>query len=194
MEAAPQQTGPPGHVLPRGSWLPSAHDGARPPGLGARARSRPDRLDAELQHEDLLDRHGDSLYALAFTLVCDEAAATRAMTLGMIDLAHSVKRVPDKDVRRSLARNVYRRSKELAGETSSRTSHLPPAMVWLGQLARLQRACLALCVFGGHSYREAADLLGVPPKTVAELLTTGLREVGRLTVPTTTAHVVSSTH
>ena len=53
-------------------------------------------------------------------------------------------------------------------------------MVWLGQLAQLQRACLALCVFGGLTHREAADLLDVPPSTVAELLTAGLRELGRL--------------
>ena len=58
--------------------------------------------------------------------------------------------------------------------------HLPPVMVWLGQLAHLQRACLALCVFGGLTHREAADLLDVPPSTVAELLTAGLRELGQL--------------
>ena len=64
-------------------------------------------------------------------------------------------------------------------EPSGRPS-LPPVMVWLGQLAQLQRACLALCVFGGLTHREAADLLGVPPSTVAELLTAGLRELGHL--------------
>ncbi len=61
---------------------------------------------------------------------------------------------------------------------------LPPAMVWVSQLARLQRASLALCVFGGLTYREAAALLDVPPVTVADLLTAGLRELGRLAAGT----------
>ena len=66
-------------------------------------------------------------------------------------------------------------------------SHLPPVMTWLAQLAQLQRACLALCVFGGHTHREAADLLDVAPTTVAELLTAGLHELGNLAAagPTT---------
>ena len=131
--------------------------------------------------EDLWDLHGKSIYCARAPLLCDEAAATQAVTLGMTDFARSTESVSAKDARRSMARHVYWRSQELAGETSKRMLQLPPAMVWLGQLAQLQRACLALCIFGGHTYREAAGLLGVPPKTVAELLTAGLREVGRLT-------------
>jgi DNA-directed RNA polymerase specialized sigma24 family protein len=61
-----------------------------------------------------------------------------------------------------------------------RTLRLPPSMVWLGQLAQLQRACLALCLFGGHTHREAASLLGVPSMTVAGLLTSGLKDLGLL--------------
>jgi hypothetical protein len=151
---------------------------ARPPALRAHPPSRPDRLYAELHLADLWDRHGRSVYALACTLLGDEAAAIQAVTLGMNDLAQSTESVPAKDARRFMARHVYWRSKEFANEPF-RTLHLPPAMVWLGQLAQLQRACLALCVFGGHTHREAAGLLGVPAMTVAELLTAGLREVGR---------------
>jgi hypothetical protein len=134
---------------------------------------------AERQLEDLWDRHGRSVYALACTLLRDQEAATQAVRLGMTDLAHSTDSVSAKEARRSMARHVYWRSQGLASQTP-KTLHLPPAMVWLGQLAQLQRACLALCVFGGHTYQEAAGLLGVPPNTVAELLTAGLREVGRL--------------
>ena len=61
-----------------------------------------------------------------------------------------------------------------------RAAMLPPVMVWVSQLARLQRASLALCVYGGLTHREAAALLDVPPSTVADLLTAGLRELGRL--------------
>ena len=129
--------------------------------------------------EQLWDRHGGSVYALACALLGDEAAAVRAVTLAMVDLARSTDGESREDTLRLLARRVYRHSQEVPVEPSGRP-HLPPVMVWLGQLAQLQRACLALCVFGGHTYREAADLLDVPPSTVAELLTAGLRELGRL--------------
>lgn len=151
---------------------------ARTLALRAHPDSAPESVRTALQVEELWDRHGSSIYALACTLLGDETAAAHAVTQGMTDLARSAGTAPNNDTRRSWARHVYWRSQELAGQTS-RTPHLPPAMVWLGQLAQLQRACLALCLFGGHSHREAADLLGVPPMTVADFLTAGLREVER---------------
>jgi DNA-directed RNA polymerase specialized sigma24 family protein len=152
---------------------------ARPLALREHPQGGPESRTTALQLEDLWDHHGRSVYALACALLGDEAAATQAVTLGMTDLAHATESVSAKDARRSLARHVYWRSQELADETP-RTLHLPPPMVWLGQLAQLQRACLALCVFGGHTHRETAGLLGVAPMTVAELVTAALREVGRL--------------
>ena len=83
------------------------------------------------------------------------------------------------DARRSLARHVYWRTEELASERT-RTLRLPPAMVWIGQLAQLQRTCLALCLFGGLTHREAAALVGLSPMAVAGLLTSGLKELGQL--------------
>lgn len=133
--------------------------------------------------EDLWDRHGASVYALACALLGDETAAARAVTLGMTDLTRSGGSVSADEARRSWARHVYWRSQELAGETY-RTPDLPSTMVGLGQLAQLQRSCLALCLFGGHTRREVAALLGVSPTTVADLLTSGLREVGRLAAST----------
>ena len=129
--------------------------------------------------EKVWDRHGGSVYALACALLGDEAAAVRTVTLAMVDLALSTDAESHEDTLRFLARRVYRHSQEVAVEPSGKPG-LPPVMVWLGQLAQLQRACLALCVFGGLTHREAADLLGVPPSTVAELLTAGLRELGHL--------------
>ena len=85
--------------------------------------------------------------------------------------------VSTEEARRCLARHVYRHTQELAGETPG-AAQLPPVMVWVSRLARLQRASLALCVFGGLTHREAAALLDVPPSTVADLLTAGLRELG----------------
>jgi DNA-directed RNA polymerase specialized sigma24 family protein len=54
---------------------------------------------------------------------------------------------------------------------------LPPAMLWISQVALAQRTCLALCVFGGHTHREAAALLGLPQMAVASLLTSGLKQL-----------------
>ena len=105
----------------------------------------------------------------------------------MADLAHSDRGESTEEARRCLARHVYRHAEEPAGETSGAV-RLPPVMVWVSQLARLQRASLALCVFGGLSHREAAALLEVPPRTVADLLTAGLRELGRLAAAETATY------
>jgi DNA-directed RNA polymerase specialized sigma24 family protein len=129
--------------------------------------------------EELWDRHGGSVYALACALLGNEVAAAEVVRLAMADLARSVRGVSAEETRRCLVRQVYRHTQGHAGETSGAVM-LPPVMVWVSQLARLQRASLALCVFGGLTHREAAALLDVPPSTVADLLTSGLRELGRL--------------
>ena len=134
---------------------------------------------ATQQGEELWERHGRAAYALACVLLGDERAVTQTVTLAMTDLARSSVGASAGDDRRSLARHLYWRSEELASETT-RTLQLPPAMVWIGQLAQLQRTCLALCLFGGHTHREAAALVGLPPLAVASLLTSGLKELGQL--------------
>ena len=133
----------------------------------------------ERELEDLWDRHGGSAYALACALLGNEVAAAEAVRLAMSDLASSIRGVSTEEARRCLVRHVYRHAQEPADERSGAVL-LPPVMVWVSQLARVQRASLALCVFGGLTHREAAALLDVPPSTVADLLTAGLRELGRL--------------
>jgi DNA-directed RNA polymerase specialized sigma24 family protein len=97
----------------------------------------------------------------------------------MADLARSADGLPDDEAWRLLARSVYRHAPEPSGGAVD-AGQLPRQMLWLSRLARLQRASLALCVHGGLTHREAAALLDVPPATVADLLTAGLRELGRL--------------
>ncbi len=125
--------------------------------------------------EELWDSHGVSVYSLAFALLGDEAAASRAVRLGLSDLASRPDRASTKDALRSWARQVYVRSRDLTDETP-RTSPAGSTVSTLRQLARPQRTCLALCLFGGHTTRDVANLLGVAPKAVADLLRTGLRE------------------
>jgi len=181
MELATQPHGLVGASLEvRGRWqlTGAAHHRLQAPARRPRFASAADSNTAP-DLEKVWDRHGGSVYALACALLGDEAAAVRTVTLAMVDLALSTDAEPDEETLRVLARRVYRHSQEVPMAPSG-MPHLPPVMGWLGQLAQLQRACLALCVFGGHTRREAADLLDVSPSTVAELLTAGLRELGHL--------------
>ena len=141
----------------------------------------PDGTGADAWAEDLWTSHGQVVYSMACALLGDESAAMRAVALGMLDLVRSDAASAD-DTVAALTRHVYRRSTELAAVPAVSTV-LPPAMAWLAQLARLQRAALALCVFGGLRYTEAAELLGVTPLTLAGLLSSGLAEVQRLSEP-----------
>ena len=136
------------------------------------------RVDPAAQVDELWRCHGRSVFGLACTVLGDEGAAIRAVALGMHDLGPGVD-APVADVRRRLARHVYGRSQELVAQTP-RSPDLPPVMRWVSELGELQRASLALCVFGGHTHREAAAVLGVPSLTVAHMLTSGLQELGRL--------------
>jgi DNA-directed RNA polymerase specialized sigma24 family protein len=154
--------------------------------ISARAETEgaPESAPTRRELEDLWDRHGGSAYALACALLGDEVAAAETVRLAMTDLARSIRGVSTEEARGCLVRHVYRHTQEPADEMPGAVL-LPPVMVWVSQLARLQRASLALCVFGGLTHREAAELLDVPPSTVADLLTAGLRELGRLSVGAT---------
>ncbi len=132
--------------------------------------------------EDLWNAHGQVVYSMACALLGDESAAMRAVALGMVDLVRADEVTSAADTARALARHIYRHSAHLASETYDSTS-LPSAMVWLAQLARLQRAALALCAFGGLTYTDAAKVLGITPLAVAQLLTSGLEEIRRLSDP-----------
>jgi DNA-directed RNA polymerase specialized sigma24 family protein len=145
--------------------------------MSPRTRRRPSSS-TERRAEDLLAAHGRAAYVMACVLLRDEPTAARVVALGIADLARSTDE-PSAYTRREVARRVYLRSQQPAGPTTS-APRLPPTMVWLSQLAQLQRASLALCVFGGHTHREAARLLGVPSPTVAMSLTSGLKDLGRL--------------
>lgn len=132
--------------------------------------------------EQLWDMHGTPLFSLACTLLGDEEVALRAVALGMIDLYSPSDGRPviagDASLR-TVARCVYERCQTILAESSSqRTMIVPPLMVWLGELAHSQRDALAMCVFGGHDYRQAAALLGLAPDVVARLLTSALQELG----------------
>jgi hypothetical protein len=175
MNAAQPDLGTPDPALPHSRPLRAVRGGQSP------AHRDPGTSPTGRQLQDLWDHHGTAVYALACAVLGEERAAMQAVTLGMTDVARSHDSVAARDARRSLSRHVYCRSLAVLGDPSL-PRHLPPAMLWVADMAPLQRACLALCCFGGHTYTEAAELLGVPAVTVAELLTAGLREMARFPV------------
>ena len=127
-----------------------------------------------LEPDELWDRHGPALYAMACLLVDDEADAVLAVTLGMME----VYRIPQPEpTLRRAARYVHRHCVTLEPNTVD-PAVATPAMARLGEVARLQRSALALCLFGGHTYRDAAAELGIATEAVAWLLISGLRELG----------------
>lgn len=132
---------------------------------------------------DLLwDLHGAALFTLACAMLGDESAAMRAVSLGMMDLYTPSDPEPD-DIDETLqgaACRVHSRCRAmLAGPPMRRTITLPPLMLWIGEIAAAQRSTLALCMFGGHTYRDAAGVLDLSPEVVADLLTSGLTELGQ---------------
>jgi DNA-directed RNA polymerase specialized sigma24 family protein len=139
----------------------------------------PGAASSQTRAEDLWNGHGQRLYSLAYALIGDETAAMQAVALGMVDLVRSDRAMSANDTGCALARHVYVRSVALSDEASPRTV-LPPAMEWLAQLADLQRASIALCAFGGHTCGCAAEVLGIAVPVVAQLLTSGLAEIGRM--------------
>lgn len=132
---------------------------------GARTRPAPP---AAL--DEIWDRHSDAVYSLAHVLLGNEADAATAVADAMTELAPTF--APADDTRRSWARQVYLRSEKLTGRAPGAAD--PGNPVWLGHLSPVQRASLALCLFGGHTYRDAAHLLDIPAAEVADLLTTAL--------------------
>ena len=74
--------------------------------------------------EEVWDRHGGSVYALACALLGDEAAAVRTVTLAMVDLALATDADSHEDTLRFLARRVYRAQPGSPGGTIRQA---PPA-------------------------------------------------------------------
>ena len=117
---------------------------------------------------------------MACALLGDEAAALRAVRLALVDLTRVRTAGAEAETRRRVARRVHARAEELGPVALDASAGLPEPMLWVSRMARLQRASVALCVYGGLTHREAAVVLEVPPPEVAGLLTSGLRELERL--------------
>ena len=143
-------------------------------------------IGAGMGPEGFWDLHGTSLYALACALLGDEVAASRAVSSAMVDLYSSAggeAHVSSEITLCTAAACVYDRCHAgLAEASMERTVTTPRLMVSLGELAGAQRAALALCAFGGHTYQRAATRLDLPSEVAADLLASGLRDVWAATL------------
>jgi hypothetical protein len=120
---------------------------------------------------------------LACALLGESSRAELEVAHGIAAFCAQHDHVPpraDDDARRSLARIVYARCCDGSepmpppGSQSSRS----PVLAWLLKLSTIQRATLALCMFGAHDHHQAAELMGLPPADVAATLRAGMRAIG----------------
>lgn len=137
------------------------------------------------------DHHGEAMLGLAVMILGGPAEAELAVVDAISDAyARSLgTRAHDSgSLRRELARLTYWRCIRGRGPG---TANDPPAATTVGlepgsaslateslrTLPVQERAAIALCLYGEHTYQEAADLLALPSETVAELLSLGLHRL-----------------
>lgn len=129
-----------------------------------------------LSPDELWDEHGASLLAMASIVSGNEAEALLAVTRGMVDVFREA--VPESTLR-AAALSVYQHCQGPEPESVPPQATSSPLGTHLGALARPQRSALALCFFGGHSYRQAATAMRVTPDSAAALLIDGLHQLSQ---------------
>lgn len=127
---------------------------------------------------DAADRHAAELGRVAAVLTDDAELAADLLVRAFVACSAGT---DDADLR-SLSAHVA--TSWLGGPvtsgTSGRAAGVPSAEPVLRDIRSLpddQRTLLALCRFGAHTYREAADVLGLAHLDAALLLTTALRSL-----------------
>ncbi|WP_162891390.1 RNA polymerase sigma factor [Aeromicrobium sp. A1-2] len=149
--------------------------------VGRHARTRPVRraprwsFRPHARVSRLLARHGNDLMGVARTLTRDEQLAEQLVVDTLTAYDHGR---PDHGELRTLAAGVMvawlGRNRDEPSGPGSITSQIYDE---LHTLPDEQRTVLALCRFGGHTYREAAELLGLPAADVADLLGRAMRSL-----------------
>lgn len=138
---------------------------------------------------ELLDRLGPALCRLAGVLTDNLQLAEQLVLTAIAE--HRSDGSAQRDLR-VLSGAIYldwasRDSAELAVDPAGRGPRPAPTtssetLDDLHALPQDQLAAVALCKFGAHSYRQAADLLGVPAAELAQILCAALRNLDRPTL------------
>lgn len=114
----------------------------------------------------------------------DEAEAVVADLL--VDAAFDSRNESDDEIRRALSCRLYLTCARLRLSRQARPGTAPheaedeapetlPVRVESTALTDRQRAVLALCWFGDHTYRDAADAMSLSVPDVLDLMRSGLR-------------------
>lgn len=146
------------------------------------------RLRGRQKADAALTRHGSTLYTLAHVLAGDREHAEQLVLQAIFTgRAGGVTRNPadPQDGLRRLARLIYLQwcadvgPKSVPAASAPQPGALagPTLLLGLKAMPHEQRAAVALCMFGGHSYRQAAEVLVLPAEAVAELLRDALYEL-----------------
>lgn len=132
---------------------------------------------APMAPEKLWDLHGGSLLALARTLLGDESAAQRAVAAGLAALYQDRGDTGATLTLPVAARYVFAHSEAMRSHGALVTFEGTDASgtSTFRQMALNQRRMLALCIYGGYTYRDAAAAIGVSAETAARLVTTALK-------------------
>lgn len=137
-------------------------------------------------------RHGVALAILAWALVGDRDTALTvvARTLAATCLQPADHLDVDlRDQRRALSRDIYQRClrqpvqpSTVAGRYAA-DDDVEELIRQLRELSPSQRDPVLLCSLGGHTYRDAADLLRTSAENVASRLRSGLRALAATDQP-----------
>jgi DNA-directed RNA polymerase specialized sigma24 family protein len=111
--------------------------------------------------DDVWQRHGRALYALALTMCQDAEQAEAVVVQAVLDACTPDHLAVPAVGRAELARYVYVLWQRRRGDRHE------------GR-ASLQRSAVAMGLFGDHTYREVATLMGLPAREVADLMRSGL--------------------
>jgi hypothetical protein len=136
---------------------------------------------------DVWQRHGQAMFALAL-VVCEDAETAESVVVQAILDACTPSDIAVGCVgRQELARYVYVLDERRRGEDRRPPGAPRPDAAALASsgiagahgLSHRQRSAIALALFGDHTYREVASLMGLPAPDVAELMRSGLIAAGR---------------
>lgn len=169
---------------PAGGHRTTAPEGARLPAIETLRRALRAAKKPESRVATTYDEFGNVLYLFACVLTEDVKLAEQLSVQAIVAHRSGPSTLQD------LSAGVHGAWQAWGNlPLSARASPLPgtsPGALMLHEIHGLpddQRAALRLCKYGGHTYLQAADLLGVSPEQVARLLCDALRSLATPLAP-----------
>lgn len=124
----------------------------------------------------LVDQHGYELYLMAHVLTADPEHAERLVAQAISAHGDGPRDLGELAAAVFVAWSAWGPlSQEQDPALPAGSSSSAQMMHDLHALPEDRRAAIALCRYGGHTYRQAADVLGLPAADTAQLLGQALR-------------------